>query len=258
MARSVADAGLLLSAMVGADLRDPLSLTDASSVFAGALDKPLTQPRVAWSADLGFLPVAQSVRDTFALARADFEQIGCRVEDAAPGLEDAPAVFQTLRAHGFAGRYADYYENHRDQLKDTVQWNTAKGLSQMGSEVAHAEIQHTAIYRRMLSFFDSYDFLVLPTTQVLPFSKELDWVREIEGVRFDDYLQWMEICSVISLTGTPVLSIPCGFTPDGLPVGLQIVGPPGDDLSVLQLAHAFEQVSRHAEREPDYRPIVGG
>jgi amidase len=167
-----------------------------------------------------------------------------------PDLTDAAGYFQTLRAHGFAGRFASYYHEQRHLLKDTVQWNTAKGLAQSGTEVAAAEAGQLAVYRRTLEFFEDHDFLVLPSTQVLPFSKELDWVREIEGVRFADYLQWMEICCVISLTGCPAISMPCGFSADGLPVGLQIVGPPGQDFRVLQMAHAFEQAAPIAREEP--------
>lgn len=257
MARTVADVALLLSVLAGADARDPLSRTEDPAVFAGALDEDLAGRRIAWTEDLGFLPVEPAVRETFASARRYFEDLGCRVEETAPELGDAPAVFQTLRAHAFAGRFADLYEQHPEQLKDTVRWNTGIGLAQSGAHVARAEAMHTTIYRRIVAFFQNHDFLVLPTTQVLPFSKELDWVREIEGVRFENYLQWMEICCVISLTGCPAVSMPCGFTTDGLPVGLQIVGPPGEDLAVLKMARAFETAAPFHEREPEIPGPMG-
>jgi len=251
MARTVADAGLLLSVMAGRDARDPLSLTDDPTVFRHTDKGDAAGVRIAWTEDLGFLPVERAVRETFSACRGVFADLGCRLEDAHPDLEDAPEVFQVLRARGFLGRYIEYYENQREQLKDTVQWNTAKGLRQSVSEVARAEASHTEIYRRMLGFFDDHDFLVLPSTQVVPFSKELDWVREIEGTTFENYLQWMEICTVISLTGCPAISLPAGFTEDGLPVGLQIVGAPGRDLDVLRLAQIFEQATGFGAREPE-------
>ncbi|MHC4816126.1 MAG: amidase [Planctomycetota bacterium] len=256
MGRSVEDVALLLSVMAGADPRDPLSRQEDPSVFAGSLAWEEAQPRIGWSEDLGFLPVASAVRDVFGQASTGFRSLGCELLDSVPDLRDAPQVFQILRAHDFARRYAGYYENQRELLKDTVQWNTAKGLAQSGAEVAAAEVAHTAIYQRVLRYFEEVDFLVIPSTQVLPFPSNVEWVREIEGVRFEDYLQWMEICSVISLTGCPSISMPCGFSAEGLPVGLQIIGPPGQDLAVLKLARAFEAVRPVAASEPDYSRLV--
>ncbi len=250
MGRTVSDVALLLSVMAGADPGDPLSLHDDPAVFAGNLAADMSGKRIGWSEDLGFLPLQSEIRDTFRAARAYFESIGCSVVDSAPDLRDAPEVFQTLRAHSFAGSFAGIYESQRDKLKDTVQWNTEKGLAQTGTEVALAEAAHTTIYRRMLGFFESHDFLVLPTTQVLPFPITQEWVREIDGERFENYLQWMEICSVISVTGAPVAAMPCGFSASGLPVGLQIVGKPGEDLAVLRMARAFEAAAPFAERQP--------
>jgi amidase len=257
MARTVSDAGLLLSVMAGPDARDPLSLLDDPAGFARGLSSDPSGLRIAWSADLGFLPVEAAVREVFGLAGTYFESLGCVVEEAAPDLQDAPEVFQVLRAHDFSVRFAEYCRQQPDKLKDTIHWNTAKGLDQSGSAVAQAEVNHLAIYQRMLTFFADHDFLVLPSTQVLPFDKDLDWVREIEGVVFDNYLQWMEICFVISLTACPVISIPCGFSANGLPVGLQIIGPPGQDLAVLKLAHAFETAAPFAQREPEIETVAG-
>jgi amidase len=251
MARNVADAALLLSVMAGHDPRDPLALRDDPGIFAEIPASSGSEPRIASSADLGFLPVEAAVREVFTAALPDLSKMGCRVEEAEPDLRDAPEVFQVLRAHGFVGKHAEWYESHRDKLKDTIQWNTAKGLGQSAAEIARAQTAHTLIYRRMLAFFDEYEFLVLPATQVLPFSKDLDWIREIEGVLFDNYLQWMEICTAISLTGCPAISMPCGFSEEGLPVGMQIVGPPGRDLEVLRMAQAFEAVTGYAGRMPD-------
>lgn len=253
MGRTVDDVGLLLSVMAGADPRDPLSRVEDPAQYAQDLEASQSGRRIAFSEDLGFLPVAGPVRSAFRGAAASFEEIGAVVESAAPDLRDAPEIFQILRAHAFAGSFGSIYQSsQRDKLKDTVQWNIERGLAQTGADLARAENGHTVVYRRMLDFFADWDFLVLPTTQVPPFPKTQEWVQEIEGTRFENYLQWMEICSVITVTGCPSVSMPCGFTEDGLPVGLQIVGPPFSDLAVLQMARAFESVTGYARRLPDF------
>jgi amidase len=253
MARTVSDAALLLSVMAGPDLRDALSLDQDPGIFSASLEAETRGVRVACSVDLGFLPVDQAVRDAFGESTEVLAALGCHLAQTAPDLKDAPDIFQILRAQGFLAKYADHFENAREQLKDTVQWNVKQGLDQSTRDVADAELAHRALYHRVLEFWQDFDFLVLPATQVPPFSKELDWVREIEGQQFENYLQWMEICTVISLTGCPAISVPGGFTPDGLPIGLQIVGPPRQDLAVLQLAYAFEQATAFGRREPDFR-----
>lgn len=250
MGRTVADVALLLSVMAGADPRDPLALREDPLAFTEHLDRDQRGARIAWTEDLGFLPVEAEVRAVFRSARSYFAAMGCVVEDSAPDLRDAPEVFQVLRAHAFAGSFAAIYASQRDKLKDTVRWNTEKGLAQTGIEVAQAEAEHTRIYRQMLGFFDARDFLVLPAAQVLPFPKSREWVREIDGTRLDNYLQWMEICTAISVTGCPSLAMPCGFSSTGLPVGLQIVGPPGADLAVLRMGRAFERAAPFAAQAP--------
>jgi amidase len=253
MARSVSDAALLLSVMAGSDPGDALSLDQDPGIFAASLATGTEGLRVASSVDLGFLPVHPAVRGVFEESAELLTALGCHVAQAAPDLKDAPEIFQTLRAQGFLAKYADHFENVRDQLKDTVLWNIEKGLDQSTTDVAQAEQAHRALFQRMLEFWEDFDFLILPATQVPPFSKELDWVREIEGRQFTNYLQWMEICTVISLTGCPAISVPGGFTADGLPIGLQIVGPPRQDLAVLKLAHAFEGATGFGQQEPDYQ-----
>jgi amidase len=250
MARSVADAALLLSVMAGPDPRAPLSLHDDPAAFAHLLESDLAGSRIAWTEDLGFLPVAAEIRNVIRDVPRVLAGLGCVVEQAHPDFRDAPAVFQTLRAFHFAARFGGFYRERRELLKDTIQWNTALGLSLGAEEVGRAEITHTQIFLRTLAFFDDFDFLALPATQVAPFDKRTEWVREIEGARFENYLQWMEICSVITLTGCPAISVPCGFTPQGLPVGVQLVARPGADRALLALAHAFEAATGYAARAP--------
>lgn len=250
MGRTVDDVSLLLSVMAGPDPRDPLSLQDTGELFRAPLTQSISGARIAYTPDLGFLPVDPTVNDVIATAPDIFTELGCTVEADAPDLKDAPEIFQTLRAYVFAASFGDAYAMAKDKLKDTIIWNIERGLSLSPTDIGKAEIAQTDIYNRMRKFFETYDFLILPSTQVPPFDVELEWVTEINGIQFETYLDWMEICSVITLTCCPAISVPCGFTKDGLPVGLQIVGRHGSDREVLQIAHAFEQATRFAEQAP--------
>ena len=129
--------------------------------------------------------------------------------------------------------------------KDTIVWNTEQGQHLTGMDIHAVEVLRTEVVRRFRAYFEHYDFLVMPVPQVTAFDITTDWVREINGETQHTYLDWMRSCYWISVTGLPAISVPGGFTPDGLPVGLQIVGPPNQDLAVLKMAHAFEQVTGH-------------
>ena len=143
-----------------------------------------------------------------------------------------------------------------------VIWNTEKGLALGAMDVAHAEAKRAALLDRVVEFFGRFDYLICPVTQVPPFPVEMDWVREINGVRLETYIDWMAACYAITVTGCPSISVPAGFTPDGLPVGIQIVAPPKCDFAALQLAHAYEGVTGFAARRPPLRagsdPLPGG
>jgi amidase len=141
-------------------------------------------------------------------------------------------------------------KDHRNKLKDTVIWNIEEGLKRSAGQIAHAETMRTALFQRMRAFLERYEFLVCPVNQLPPFPVDVQWPREIAGVRMDNYLDWMKSCYYITITSHPAISVPAGFTPEGLPVGIQIVGRYRDDLGVLQLAHAFEQATQIWKRRP--------
>ncbi len=145
----------------------------------------------------------------------------------------------------------DTLADHRDELKDTVIWNIEQGLDLTARDIADAEMKRTALYRRVMGFLTRYEYLVLPVSQVTPFPIEVEWVREVNGVEMQTYIDWMATCYAITCTGLPAISVPCGFTDDGLPVGLQIVGRHHHDFAVLQLAHAFEQLTGYARQRPE-------
>jgi amidase len=250
MARTVGDLALMLSGMAGPDRRAPLSIHEPASLFAQPLERDLRGVRVAWSRDLGGLPVERDVRDVLDAAVPVLETLGCVVEEATPDLRDADEIFETLRAWNFELVYAELLRTRRDQLKDTVIWNIERGAGLSGPDVGRAERRRTELFHRMHAFFERFDFLVCPVTQVMPFDLSLEYPARIEGVVMQSYLDWMKSCYRISATTLPALSVPAGFSAGGLPVGLQIVGPWQQDFAVLQLGHAFEQATGHHARRP--------
>ncbi len=250
MARTVADTALLLSAIAGPDRRSPISIAEPGERFRAPLERDFRGVRIAWSRDLGGLPVDRRVTAVLEAQRATFAALGAVVEDGQPDFADAREIFQVWRAWRFHLRYAALLERHRHQMKDTVVWNIEEGARLTGPQIGEAEVKRTRMYHRVREFMETHEFLVLPVTQVPPFDVTQPWVTEIDGVRLPTYVDWMRTCSDITVTGLPAISVPGGFTPEGLPVGLQIVGRHQDDWGVLQLAHAFEQATGFGQRRP--------
>jgi amidase len=250
MGRTVKDVAWLLSVMAGPDKRVSLSIQEPGSKFLQPLEKDFTGTSIAWTPDLGRYPVDPVVIDVCKKSLSAFHDIGCHVDEAHPDLSTADHIFQTMRANMFATLAKTDYEKHRDKMKETVIWNIEKGLQQTEEDVINAEKQRLALVVQTAKFFEQYDFLVLPAVQVPPFPVETEWVREINGTKMETYIDWMAICSAITVTGLPAISVPCGFTPDGLPIGLQIVGPPRGDFELLQIAHAFEQATLFGKQKP--------
>jgi len=243
VARSVEDAAFLLAAMAGPDPRSPISIVEPGKLFARPLARDFRKVRVAWSKNLGGLPVDKNVTAILEKQRAVFESLGCIVEDAEPDLTGADEVFKVLRANSFAMRYGTLLEKHPDKIKDTVIGNIEDGLALDGPRVGRAWAKRTEIFHRMRRFLERYEFLCLPVNQVPPFPASQPFPEEINGVRLGSYIDWMKSCYYITVTSHPAISVPAGFTGDAppLPVGLQIVGRFRDDFGVLQLAHAFER-----------------
>jgi amidase len=253
MARTVADVALLLSAIAGPDSRSPIAIAEPGDRFAQPLDRDFRGTRVAWSRDLGGLPFDPRVIAAIEAQRPTFEALGCVVDDAEPDFTNADDVFKVLRAWSFESSYGELLRTHRHQLKDTVIWNTKAGAQLSGPDIARAERQRTALYQRMHEFMETYEFLICPVSQAPPFDVTQPYLREVNGVAMETYIDWMRSCYYISVTGHPAISVPCGFTPEGLPVGVQIVGRHQDELGVLQFAYAFEQATELWKRRP---PII--
>jgi amidase len=254
MARTVQDTALMLSAIAGPDPRSPISITEPGNVFSKPLERSFKNVRIAWSHDLGTLPVDPRVTEVIEKQHHVFEDTGCLVEESAPDFTDADEVFKIWRAWRFELAHSELLPTHRDQLKDTVVWNIEEGMKLSGPQIGQAERKRTELYHRVRQFMESYEFLILPVNQVPPFDVKQRYVMEINGVDMDTYIDWMKSCYFISVTGLPAISVPCGFTTEGLPVGVQIVGRHQDDFGVLQLAYAFEQATGFWKRRP---PAVG-
>ena len=252
IARTVADTAFLLSAMAGPDARAPTSISEPGSLFARRLARDFRKTRIAWSRDLGGLPIEPHVVSVLETSLKVFKQLGCLVEEAEPDFSGATESFETLRAVGFLNRYGAVVDKHRDKVKDTVIWNVEEGRRRSPEDVARAETLRTELFHRMRSFLDNYEFLVCPVNQLAPFPVEVEWPRDIAGKPMGNYLDWMKSCYYITITSHPAISVPAGFTPEGLPVGLQIVGRYRDDFGVLQLAHAFEQATQYWKRRPAF------
>jgi len=250
MARTVRDAALMLGAISGPDPRSPISLPEPGSVFFRPLERDFGGVHVAWSRNLGGLPVDGVVTDVLDGQRHVFEDLGCVVEDAEPDFRDADEVFKVLRAWRFELAYGGLLDAHRDEMKDTVVWNIEEGKKLDGPRIGRAERKRTELYHRVRTFMQNYEFLVLPVSQVPPFDVKQRYVTEINGEPMETYIDWMKSCYYVTVTGLPAASVPCGFTSEGLPVGIQIVGRPRDDFSVLQLAHAFEEATGFWKRRP--------
>ncbi|GAC1571277.1 MAG: amidase [Candidatus Elarobacter sp.] len=250
MARTVDDVALYLSVMAGPDARDPIALDEDGASFATLAERDFAGTRVAWSPDLGGLPVEHAVSAVLASQRGAFEALGCVIDEASPDLAGADGAFQTLRGVLFANAFGELVEKQRALFKDTIVWNVELGQRLTGVQVARAVHDRSQIFARMQAFMQRYEFLIAPVNQVTPFPVEQPYVTHIEGVEMTTYMDWMRSCSAITVTGHPAISVPCGFTPEGLPVGVQIVGRYRDERGLLQFARAFERATQTGRRRP--------
>jgi amidase len=255
MARTVADAALLLAVQSGPDPRAALALDAPPPQLAEPADvrRLLAQDpsglRVAWSADLG-LPVDHAVRAALAPARTVLSDLGCEVSDATPDLAGGDEVFRTWRALRFTTAFGPLLRADPGSIGPNVAWNTERGLELTVADLSRATVRWAALADRISAFFTEFDVLACPVSQVPPFAVDLDWVHEIDGVPQETYLDWMRSAYLISVTGLPAISVPAGFTPDGLPVGLQLVGRRRADWDLLSIAAVFEAATGYAQATP--------
>jgi amidase len=247
IARDAGDAALLLEAMAGPDPRAPLSLAHLSGTAPASVDP--RGLRIAWSERLGDLPIEPEVTAALASQRAALETLGCVVEDAEPLLEGVDEAFETLRALGYAAGLAGDVADRPDAFKPEVRAEVEAGLALGGLQVARALEAQGAAFEAMRAFLRGYDALALPAAQVVPFDAGTDWPREVAGTPMTGYIEWMRVCSRITLTAHPAVSVPGARTPGGLPVGLQLVGRFGEESILLAIATALGDANTR-------RPVV--
>ena len=255
MGRSVPDVARLLATQAGPDPRAPLSRSDDPAVFALPLEAPMRGLRVGWLGDLeGYLPFEPGILELCEQGLKALADIGCEVQASSLGF--APQrlweMWLTLRSCVVAGgRWDDYADPaRRAQMKPEAVWEVERGRSASALDVYRASKERTAWHRHLLTLFQRFDILVLPTAQVFPFDADQHWPRTIAGREMDTYHRWMEVVIGPTLAGAPAISVPVGFGAAGAPMGMQLIGEPGADLRVLQVAHAYDQATRWVERRP--------
>jgi len=255
MGRTVGDMALMLDAEVGRHPRDPISLEVPTTSFQAAVDAPRAPARIGFSRDLGIGPVDGEVADICAAAAARFADAGTIVEEAAPDCHDIIDIFQALRAAHYVGMRAPLLEQYRDQLKPEMVWNIEKGMKQSTGDVARAWVAQGALYQRLVDWFEDYDLLALPTAIVPPFDVDRRYLDRLGDHVFDNYIDWVYVTYAATLTSSPAISVPCGFTASGLPVGLQLVGKPRGEAELLSFAAKLEELLALGKLTPmDPRP----
>ena len=243
MARNVPDVALLLDAMVGHHPRDPISLPRTETRYLDAVKSRTKPKKVAFSRDLGVTPVDQEVAEICEKAAKRFEQLGCIVEEAHPDFSDVQDIFQTWRAMSFYVGKKALLDTNKDLLKPEVVWNIERAAEITVDDFARVELARARYLNRAVTFFEEYDLLLSPATVVPPYPVEQRFVAELGDHKFSNYVEWLSIAYAITITGHPALSVPAGFTKDGLPVGLQIVGGPRGEANLLSAANLYEEIS---------------
>ena len=252
MARNVADLALMLQAISKPHKKSPLSQQLPEQDFSAELQRDFKGTKIAVSADFGGqLPIEAEIVDAITAGTSVFADLGIHIETALPDLSLANDAFHTLRAEFYAGMLGETLDQHRDQYKKTLVWNIEKGLQLQPGQISRAQKNLQQTCSNFNELFKQYEFLMLPVTQVSPFPAEDEYPKNIENIDMDSYIDWMKSCYLITVAGCPAISIPCGFTEEGMPIGMQIVGRQGNDFGVLQIAYAFEQATNYSQRKPE-------
>ena len=251
MARNVADVALMLDAMAGFHPGDPISIPTPSTPFLEASEKSSELKRVAYSSDLnGLTPIDFEVSEICKHAVKQISELDVVVEEACPDLHDARDIFQVLRANQFVGDLAPIIEKDRSKVKKEVIWNLEEGYKLTAQTLAEAERARGKLFDRIRKFFMKFDLLITPATVVPPFDINIRYLEKVGDHKFSNYYDWYTIAYAITITSLPTLSLPCGFTQNGLPIGLQIVGPPRGEAALLREAEKIERLFGVASQIP--------
>lgn len=240
MARNVEDVALMMDAGVGHEPEDPLSFDDPSILFVDEIKRGRLPKRVAFSPDLGIVPMDQEVARICSSAAHAFGEFGVEVAYDIPDFTGVLDAFQTLRAVLIATMMGPVLEKHPGRIAPEIIGNIERGLNLTTDQIFSAERVRWQLYGRMTDFFDHHDLLICPAASIPPFPVEQRYIEEIDGQTCETYIDWFSITFALSMTGCPVLSLPCGFTSAGLPVGMQIVGRPRGEAALLEAAYHLE------------------
>lgn len=242
MARNVADLALMLDAMCGHEPGNPLSVPAPCVPFAEAVASPAPAGEVAYSLDLGITTIDPGVQSVFADALAKLEGAGVRLTRASPDFSGMDEVFRILRAHSYESGLGALLAQHEDRLDPNVVWNIREGQKLSRADLSRAEAERVRIVQRVQRFFRQYPVLLTPATVVPPYPVEQDHVSRCGDHRFENYYQWLSIAYAFTTALCPALSMPCGFTGGGLPVGLQVAGAAYGEATLLSHAAKFEEI----------------
>ncbi|MBS0521245.1 MAG: amidase [Proteobacteria bacterium] len=256
MARTVADLALFLDAMAGFCAHDAMTFEAPAVSFSAAVANPVAPRRVAFTADFGGrVELDREVREICTRMARRFEELGCIVEEASPDFGPVDEVFMALRSQQFVVDREQQIQQHRDKIKPDIIWNTELGLKQTTSQLAWAERERAALYRRIVTFFQTYDLLVTPGAPTGAFDVNLRAPATIAGKKLENYMAGSTLNSAITVTSCPAIAVPCGFDQFGRPVGLQLVGKPRGEAALLQAASLYESVvGLHRQLPIDPRP----
>lgn len=250
--RDVKDAAFMMSVMSGPDSRSPISIEETNDIFLNDLEKDVTGYRIAWSTDFGgTLPVEPDIQDNLRKQVEVFAELGCEIEEICPDFTGAEEVFHTFRTWELQLSNEDIVTKFKESIKPDFIRNFNEAYELRGIDIGKAEYLRTQLFHRMRVFFDKYDALILPVTQVSPFDADLEYPATINDTHMETYMDWMRSCFYVSAPGNPAISVPGGFTSEGLPIGLQIVGPYRGDIKVLQIAYAYEQATGFGKIHPN-------
>ncbi len=251
MARTVEDVALFLSVIAGPDSRSPIAIDALGSVFKQSLETDFSGRKIAFSPDFGKqIPVQSEIIAVLEESIKYFSLMGMPVELAIPDFSDADVIFKTLRSYSYAATLGRLFADKQNLMKPVLQDEILQGQKLSAEDLASAHRKRTRLYLQVVEFMQEYDYLLLPVTQVEPFSIDLEYPVKINNIEMTTYIDWMRACYYISVPGLPAVSVPAGFSRNGLPVGLQIVGKPRDELGVLQLAYAFQEATRFCDLYP--------
>ena len=260
MARNVPDLAMLLSVQAGYDARVPTSIREGGEQFAAELETDIKGWRIGWLGDLdGEIPLEPGIRDLCEAGLAVLEGLGATVEPAKPDypLEKMFQHWITLRRAGFAASRRDIFDDPRTRamMKPEAQWEAEGGLSISALDIEAGLRVRTEWYHAMRRLFERFDILVLPTAQVFPFPIDVHWPKEIAGRAMDTYHRWMQVVIPFTMANSPAMSVPVGFNAAGLPMGMQLAAPSGEEMRVLRIAHAYDQATQWPRKR---RPALLG